>query len=128
MQVDGITIMPGTPSEPLREAALVVKLWRTLTDPAAVTDQSPTRSQSMLSVHVVTPDRVGYVIKPLVKSAEVLPQNILSSVLSIARLVGVSTVCVNADLEHWSAPTAVTDDDNGLGSSGDSPIRFSLAG
>ena len=101
LQVDGVTIMSGAPREPLRDAALVVKLWRTLTDGVSVADTLARRSQSMLSIHVVTPDRVGYVVKPLLPSAEVLPQNTLSCVLSMARLMGVSTICFNADLAHF---------------------------
>ena len=102
LQVDGVTIMGGAPREPLRDAALVVKLWRTLTDGVNVQDALPRRSHSMLSIHVVTPDRIGYVIKPLLPSAEVLPQNTLSCVLSMARLMGVSTICLNADLAHFN--------------------------
>jgi len=102
MNVAGVTIMSGTPRERLRDAALVVKLWRKLTDGVNVEDTVARRSHSMLSIHVVTPDRVGYTIKPLLQSAEVLPQNTLSCVLSMARLMGVSTVCINADLAHFN--------------------------
>jgi len=101
MRVDGVTIMSGMPREPLRDAALVVKLWRNLTDVVSAADALPRRSHSMLSIHVITPDRVGYVIKPLLASAEVLPQNTLSCVLSMARVMGVSTICFNADLAHF---------------------------
>jgi len=102
MQVDGVTIMSGTPREPLRDAALVVKLWRKLTEGVSVRDAWTRRSHPMLSIHVVTPDRVGYVITPVLQSAEVLPQNTLSCVLSMARVMGVSTVCINADLAHFN--------------------------
>lgn len=105
----GVTLMSGTPEEPFEYAALVLKLWRPQKK-STTPERGLKHGHSMASIHIVKPGRAGYVVEQLVPRAEVLPHTILSCVASIAHLMGVSTVYVNADLKGLPAPPSVLDE------------------
>jgi len=103
INVEAVSLIPGTPTEPLEESALVVKLWRAMKEAKKSSRSTSRQSHSMASIYVVKPDRAGYVINPLVPAVEVLPDTVLACVLAAAELTGVSRVYVNADLERLPA-------------------------
>ncbi len=64
----------------------------------------------MASIYVIKPNVAGYIIKPLVPAAEVLPETVLACVLAAAEVTGVSRVYVNADLERLPATPCLDDE------------------
>jgi len=112
INVEGVSLIPGTPAEPLEDSALVVKLWRAMKEAKKPSRSTSRQSHSMASIHVIKPDRAGYIIKPLVPAAEVLPDTVLACVLAAAELTGVSRVYVNADLERLPASPHLNDENS----------------
>lgn len=99
-----ISLSLGTPKEPLCEAAIFLKLWRTMKEES---DQSFC-SQPMASVCLVQPDRAGYVIKPLVAAAQIAPESALAAALETARLRKIGQVYVNGDPDSIPDPATST--------------------
>jgi len=110
INVEGVSLISGTPDAPLEESALVVKLWRTMKYAKKSPWKTPKRSQSMASIYVIKPNVAGYIIKPLVPAAEVLPETVLACVLAAAEFTGVSRVYVNADLERLPTTPCLDDE------------------
>ena len=124
-----MSLIPGTPTKPLEEPALVVKLWRAIkTFPDVPVDEAGL-SHAMASVHMVSPDRAGYIIKPLIREAKVMPDSVLARVVAAAQLNDVSQIFFNADLQrlpqlpYVSCEQSVSD----ARIQEDDHVRFSLA-
>jgi len=87
---DGVNVVQGTPTEPIRKSTLFLRMWRTMPP------GKPERT--LASLYMVRPGRGEYVIKELIPDMELKPQAALDKAVAIAKRGDVTEIYVNADL------------------------------
>ena len=88
---DGVQVIQGTPTEPIRRPTLFLRLLR-------VGDGKNARTRATL--FMVRPGPGDYVIKELIPDLDLDPQAALDKTIAIAKRGEVSVVYLNADLER----------------------------
>ena len=96
---DGIRIVEGTPTAPLRGSTLFLSIWR-LTKPG----EEP-RTRAALSM--ARPGPRGYVIKELIPDMELEAQAALDKAVEIAKRGEVAEIYLNADMTRLPRARAV---------------------
>jgi hypothetical protein len=87
---DGVQIIQGTPTAPITEATLFLRLWKV---------QRPKKSDlTCATLSMVRPGRGEYVIKELIPDMELAPQAAVDKAVAIAKRGDVHTIYLNADL------------------------------
>ena len=86
---DGVQVIQGTPTAPLTETTLFLRLWR-------VTEGTKERTRATL--YMVRPSPGDYVIKELIPDMELDAQAALDKAVAIAKRGDASTVYLNADM------------------------------
>ena len=86
---DGVQVIQGTPTAPLKNATLFLRLWR-------VTENKQVRTRATL--FMVRPGPNDYVIKELIPDMELEPQAALDKAVAIAKRGDAAVVYLNADL------------------------------
>ncbi len=85
---NGVQVIQGTPSEPITQATLFLRLWR-------VAEGKHERTRA--SLFMVRPGSSDYVIKELIPDMELDAQAALDKTIAIAKRGDVSVVYLNAD-------------------------------
>jgi hypothetical protein len=86
---DGVQVIQGTPTAPLRETTLFLRLWR-------VKEGKQERTHATL--FMVRPGPGDYVIKELIPDMELDAQAALDKAVAIAKRGDAKVVYLNADL------------------------------
>jgi hypothetical protein len=86
---DGVQVIQGTPTAPLKNATLFLRLWK-------VTEGKTVRTRATL--FMVRPGPTDYVIKELIPDMELDAQAALEKAIAIAKRGDASVVYLNADL------------------------------
>ncbi len=86
---DGVQVIQGTPTAPIKSPTLFLRLWR-------VNEGKEVRTRATLSM--VRPGPSDYVIKELIPDMELDAQAALDKAVAIAKRGGASVVYLNADL------------------------------
>lgn len=89
---DGVNVVQGTPTEPIRKSTLFLRMWR-VTHPGKA-------ERTLASLYMVRPGRGEYVIKELIPDMELKPQAALDKAVAIANRGDVTDIYVNADLNN----------------------------
>ncbi|HEX7080527.1 MAG TPA: hypothetical protein VF329_05895 [Gammaproteobacteria bacterium] len=98
---DGVRVIQGTPTSPLKGPALFLRLWR-----VAPPGEKP---RTLASLAMARPARTGYIVKDLIADMELGPKEALDKAVAIAKRGDVSEVYVNADLSKLpKGPIAAT--------------------
>jgi hypothetical protein len=95
---DGVNVIQGTPTEPIAQSTLFLRMWR-ITEPG-----KPARTRA--SLYMVRPGRGEYVIKELIPDMELGPQAALDKAVAIAKRGDVAAIYINADLANLPRPQA----------------------
>jgi hypothetical protein len=96
---DGVRIIQGTPTAPLRSATLFLSMWR-VSKPG-----EPARTRAALSM--ARPGPQGYVVKELIPDMELEAQAALDKAVAIAKRGEVPEIYLNADLNRLPRARAV---------------------
>jgi hypothetical protein len=96
---EGIRIVEGTPTAPLRGATLFLSMWR-VSKPG-----EPPSTRAALSM--ARPGPQGYVIKELIPDMELEAQAALDKAVAIAKRGDVPEIYLNADLTRLPRVRAV---------------------
>jgi hypothetical protein len=86
---DGVQVIQGTPTAPLKNPTLFLRLWK-------VTEGKTVRTRATL--FMVRPGPTDYVIKELIPDMELDAQAALEKAIAIAKRGDASVVYLNADL------------------------------
>jgi hypothetical protein len=89
---DGVQVIQGTPTDPIMQAVLFLKLWR-------VTPTGGKPERTLASLYMVRPGRTEYVVKELIPDMELSPSGALDKAVAIAKRGDVNIVYLNADVE-----------------------------
>jgi len=89
---DGVQVIQGTPTDPIMQAVLFLKLWR-------VTPTGGKPERTLASLYMVRPGRTEYVVKELIPDMELGPSAALDKAVAIAKRGDVNTVYLNADVQ-----------------------------
>lgn len=95
---DGVQVIQGTPTEPITQATLFLRLWRVSVEGGA--------DRTFASLYMGRPGRGDYVIKELIPDMELGPQAAIDKAVAIAKRGDVSVVYLNADLTKLPRPRA----------------------
>ncbi len=87
---DGVEIVEGTPTAPITQTTLFLRLWRV--------GKQAKGERTLASLYMVRPGPNDYVIKELIPDMELGPQAALDKAIAIAKRGDASVVYLNADL------------------------------
>jgi hypothetical protein len=88
---DGVQVVQGTPTEPITQAVLFLRLWR-------VPAEKGKPERTLASLYMVRPGRGQYVVKELIPDMDLTPQAAVDKTVAIAKRGDVTTVYLNADI------------------------------
>jgi hypothetical protein len=86
---DGVQVIQGTPTAPLKGATLFLRLWK-------ITEGSQVRTRATL--YMVRPGPGDYIVKELIPDMDLDAQAALDKAIAIAKRGDASVVYLNADL------------------------------
>lgn len=89
--MEGVQVIQGTPSKPLRGPTLFLKMWKVI--------RPPEPDVTLASLCMARPGTDGYIIKDLIPELTCQPKEALDKAVAIANRGDVSEVYVNADME-----------------------------
>lgn len=91
-------VIQGTPTEPIRQTTLFLRLWR-------VKEGKHERTRATL--YMVRPGAADYVVKELIPDMELDAQAALDKAVAIAKRGDAPIVYLNADIERIPKPRGV---------------------